>query len=178
MDKLIELAKKELKSIEEKGVLNTSNLEIVSKLADITKDLQEIQEREEKNKNKHEGGQEMYEYGRYPIYREGYRDNGYNYSYREGDYNEGYNRRGVPGSGRGRYNNPMREHMNRMMDGMDQYEYGRERYMHGGDESRVYDGLEKLMYALCMFVESAMDFAETPQEKEIIRKHTHKMSRL
>ena len=42
MDKLIELAKKELKSIEEKGVLNTSNLEIVSKLADITKDLQEI----------------------------------------------------------------------------------------------------------------------------------------
>ena len=43
--------------------------------------------------------------------------------------------------------------------------------MHSGDESRVIEGLEKLMYAMCMFVESAMDFAETPQEKEVIRKH-------
>lgn len=176
MDKLIELAKKELKNIEDKGVINTSNLDVIAKLADITKDLQEIKDKEDKNKQ--QGGQEMYEYGRYPMYRDGgYRD-GYN-RYQDGGYNEGYDRRGVPGSGRGRYNNnPMRDHMNRMIDGMDQYEYGKDRYMHGGDEGRVYDGLEKLMYALCMFVESAMDFAETPQEKEIIRKHAQKMSRI
>ncbi len=95
------------------------------------------------------------------------------------DNYEEYGRRGVPGSGRGRYNNSrMREHMDRMMDGMEQYEYGKERYMHGGDDSRVMEGLEKLMYAMCMFVESAMDFAETPQEKEVIRKHIQKISRI
>lgn len=122
----------------------------------------------------------MQEYGRYREgrgeygYREGYGENyrdGYEArrGYREGGYNEG---------GYGRRNNRMRENMNRMMDGMDQYEYGRERYAHGGDESRIMEGLEKMMYAMCMFVESAMDFAETPQEKEIIRKHVQKISRI
>lgn len=122
----------------------------------------------------------MQDYGRYPMYREGSYNAGGNYNtggYNDG-YNDGYGRRGVPGSGRGRYNNPMRDHMSRVIDGMDQYEYGKDRYMHSGDESRVYEGLEKLMYALCMFVESTMDFAETPQEKEIIRKHLQKMTRL
>ena len=37
------------------------------------------------------------------------------------------------------------------------------------------EGLEKLMYGICMFVETVMDFAETPEEKEIIRKHIQKM---
>lgn len=172
MEKLIELAKKELQAIEEKGVLNTSNLEAVSKLAEIVKDLSELEEKDKEKKS--QGGQEMYDYGRYPMHRDNYREG--NYAYRDGGYgtyNEGYNRRGG-----GRYNNPMREHMNHMMDGMDQYEYGRERYSHGADEGRVYEGLEKLMYAMCMFVESAMEFAETPQEKEIIRKHIQKMSRM
>ena len=174
MDKLIEMLKKEMKNIEDKGVINTSNLEVIGKLAGITKDLQELKQMDEKGDKKHEGGQQMQDYGRYPMYRDGgYNNGGYN-----DDYNEGYSRRGVPGSGRGRYNNPMRDHMNRMMDGMDQYEYGKDRYMHSGDETRVYEGLEKLMYALCMFVESTMDFAETPQEKEIIRKHLQKMSRI
>jgi hypothetical protein len=50
--------------------------------------------------------------------------------------------------------------------------------MHGGDESRVVEGLEKLMYAVCMLVESTMDFAETPTEKEIVRKHIQKISRI
>ena len=164
MDKIKEQVKKELAEIGEKG-LNASNIELVGKLVDIYKDIGEIDK---------EGGQEMYEYGRYRDgggYRDGYRDGGY------GAYPD-YGRRGVPGSGRGRYNGRMREHMDRMMDGMDQYEYGKERYMHGGDEGRVYEGLEKLMHALCMFVESAMDFAETPQEKEIIRKHIDKISKI
>lgn len=194
MEKLLEQVKKELTEIESKGI-NASNLEIIDKLVDIYKDLGEIKQMEEG------GGQKMQEYSRYREsgggYREGYRD-GYNDSgsgsgyreggggrgeaargeYRESAYGE-YGRRGVPGSGRGRsYNARMRDHMDRMMDGMDQYEYGKERYMHSGDESRVIEGLEKLMYAMCMFVESAMDFAETPQEKEIIRKHIQKISHI
>lgn len=166
MRKLQEMVKKELTEIENKGI-NASNLELIDKLAGIYKDLATIRAMEEYD----QGGEEMYEYSRY---RDGYRR--YNDGYREGGY-EDYGRRGMPGSGRGRYNTSrMRDHMERMMDGMDQYEYGKERYMHGGDETRVTEGLEKLMYAVCMFVESAMDFAETPQEKEIIRKHVKKIS--
>lgn len=177
MDKLKELVKKELTEIQDTGI-NTSNIELIDKLVDIYKDLGEIKQMEKG------GDQEMPEYSRYrdgggyrESYREGYNDGGYREGgYRDGGYGE-YGRRGVPGSGRGRYNNTrMRDQMERMMDGMDQYEYGKERYMHGGDENRVMEGLEKLMYAMCMFVESAMDFADTPQEKEIIRKHIKKIS--
>lgn len=159
MHKLMEQIKKELKDIEEKGI-NASNLELIGKLADIYKDLGEIEKMEE-------GGQKMQDYGRY---RENYRDGGYNArgNYRDGGYNEGYGRR---------YSR-MRDYMDRMVDGMDQYEYGKERYMHSGDEGRIMEGLEKLMYAMCMFVESTMDFAETPQEKELIRKHIQKISRM
>lgn len=159
MHKLMEQIKKELVNIEEKGI-NASNLELVGKLADIYKDLNEIE-------NMEKGGKEMQDYGRY---RDNYRDGGYNArgNYREGGYNEGYGRR---------YSR-MRDYMDRMVDGMDQYEYGKERYMHGGDDGRVMEGLEKLMYAMCMFVESAMDFAETPQEKDLIRKHIQKISRM
>ena len=173
MHKLKEQIKKELTEIETKGI-NASNLELISKLTDIYKDLDEIEQMEQ-------GGQEMQDYGRYRenygMYREGrgnYREDG---NYREGGYNEGGYGRYNEG-GYGRYNNRMRDHMNRMMDGMDEYEYGRERYRHSGDDSRIMEGLEKLMYAMCMFVESAMDFADTPQEKEIIRKHLHKISKL
>lgn len=163
MDKLKQQIKKELKEIEEKGI-NASNLELVSKLTEIYKELGEIEKMDE-------GGREMQEYGRY---RDGgygsYRDGGYNArgNYRDGGYNDGYGRR---------YSR-MRDHMDRIMDGVDQYEYGKERYMHGGDDSRVMEGLEKIMYAVCMFVESAMDFADTPQEKELIRKHIQKIKNI
>lgn len=168
MDKLLGMVKKELTEIENKGI-NASNLELIGKLSKIYKDLTTVKAMEE-----HEGGgEEMYEYNRYRDGYRGYNDGGYRDGYEE------YGRRGVPGSGRGRYRTSrMRDHMERMMDGMDQYEYGKERYMDGGDDNRVVEGLEKLMYAMCMFVESAMDFADTPQEKEVIRKHIKKISNI
>lgn len=168
MEKLMGMVKKELGEIENKG-LNSSNLELLGKLADIYKDLAKGKHYEEKG----EGGQEMTDYGRY-------RDGGYGTRYYDGGgygaYSD-YGRRGVPGSGRYR-NSRMQEHIERMREGADEYEYGKERYMHGGDDSRVVEGLEKLMYAVCMLVESTMDFAETPAEKEIVRKHIQKISRI
>lgn len=101
-----------------------------------------------------------------------------------GNYDDdSYGRRGVPGSGRGRggrYRGDDRwnEHLDRIMDGADMYQYGRSRYRDGGDSERMYDGLEKLMYAICMFIESTMDFAESPEEKEIIRKHIQKLKNI
>lgn len=184
MEKLMEMVKKELGEIENKGI-TANNLELVGKLSNIYKDLAKGKHYEEESK---QGGQEMTEYGRYregggggygTSYRDGYRD-GYNDGGGSGGYGaySDYGRRGVPGSGRRYSNSRMSEHIEKMREGADQYEYGRERYMHGGDESRVVEGLEKLMYAVCMLVESTMDFAETPAEKEIIRKHIQKISRI
>ncbi len=161
MRKLTDEVKKELREVEEQGI-NMNNLDTTFKLVDILKDLKKIEKME---------GEEMNEYNIRGRYRDG------------GDYGDGnYGRRGVPGSGRGRYSDGdgrMREHLDRIMDGMEMYEYGRERSRYGhGDDERLYDGLEKLMYAICMFVESTMEFADTPQEKEIIRKHVQKMARI
>ena len=177
MDKLFENVKKELKQIETNG-LSSSNLETAYKLTCIGKNIKEIEEKEGEEKMK-----ERYMDGGYNA-RGNYRDGGYNdgYNPRGGNYREygdDYGRRGAPGSGRGRYRGPEGErfsrHIDHIEDGVDMYIYGRERYFDSGDTNRMKEGLEKLMYGICMFVETAMDFAETPEEKEIIRKHIQKM---
>ena len=166
LDKLVNSVEKELKEIGEQG-LNASNLDMTKKLVDMYKDLQEVEQMG--------GSYNMRGYGRDGGYgnRGGYMDRGRYYV--EGDYN---NRGGYGNRGGGNYNgyNRMKEHLDRINDGVEMYDYGRERYQHGDSEERVFEGLEKLMYAVCMFVESAMDFAETPQEKDIIRRHVQKMS--
>lgn len=177
MEKLIEIVKKELKEVGEKGLTN-ANLESTYKLVDILKDLTEIQE---------ESGGGSYGRRNYGNreYMEGYGNMGYN----ERGYNErgGYNEGGYNGNdkqyeymirgnkGYGGYDSRMRDHINRISEGAEMYEYGRDRYQHGGSTERMEDGLEKLMYALCMFIESTMEFAKSPQEKEIIRKHVQKL---
>ena len=96
-------------------------------------------------------------------------------------YKEDYDRRRYDERERGRerggyWKDPrMKDHIDKITDGIEMYEYGKERYQHGDSEERIHEGLEKLMYAICMCVESMMDFAETPQEKEIIRKHVQKL---
>lgn len=168
MDKLIENAKKELAQIEEKG-FNKENLDLTERFLDIIKDAQIVKAMEE-------GGKDMRYYP--DDYRNGY---GMREDYGKGPYYDydGYGRRGVPGSGRGgRYSNHserIRDHLGRINECAEMYDYGKDRYMHGGDEERMYEGLDKLMRAICMFVESTMEFAESPEEKEIIRKHVQKM---
>jgi hypothetical protein len=193
MEKLLQDAKKQLAEIEAQGI-SMNNLEPISKLVAIVKDLGKVEKMEREKK-------EM-EYGNYRVrdgygadYRDGgYRDGEYRANYRDGyggeyrdiyvdmyrDESRGdYGRRGVPGSGR-RYRGSerMQNHMDRIMDGAEMYEAGRDRYRHGGDEHRMKEGLEKLMYALCVFIESTMEFAESPEEKEIIRKHVEKLKKL
>lgn len=163
MQRLEEQIRKELTSISDKG-LSSGNLEMTSTLIDMLKDLSEIKEK---------GGQEMYGRYRESDYRGDYRGDYGNYMYRENSYDRRGGNRGGYGNSR------MKEQMERVMDGMERYEASRDRYAHGGgEEHRIYEGLEQLMYAVCMFMESAMDFAETPQEKEIIRKHAQKMARI
>ncbi len=178
MEKLCELIDKEIRDIEKDG-FNMSNIEAASKFVEMKKNIQEIKKGE---------GEQMRRYRDYNDYRDG----GYRDSYRSMDYrrysddDDDYGRRGVPGSGRyrdGGYSHHMMDrergrfddNLDRLADCVDMYEYARGRYREGGSEERMEEGLEKLMYSLCMFVESAMNFADSPKEKEIIRKHVQKL---
>lgn len=179
MHKIVQEIKKELKEIENTG-LNNTNIDAVGKMVDILKDIHEINEME---------GAEMRDY----RYGENYGRRDYTYNEGRNGYNEG---RGDYGArmrdGRGRYMETnygrggnfinidprMWDRLERIMEGADMYEYGRDRYRGGDNEERMHDGLEKMMYAVCTFVESTMEFAETPQEKEIIRKHIQKIAKL
>lgn len=173
MEKLLRNVKKELQHIADEG-LNSSNLETTFKLVDIAKDIGEIEEQEQKR---------MKEYGayRYDHHQEEYPEYGRRDSrgrYADHDYPD-YGRRGVPGSGRGyRGDDRLNRMIERLMDGSEMFTYGRERYMGGGSEEQMHEGLENMMYAICTLVEELLDCAETPKEKEIIHKHLKKISSL
>lgn len=146
MEKILENVKSEIHQIGEQGI-NANNIDVLFKLVDIEKDIYEIKEKEG-------GGGNM---------MRGY--------FERGDYRD-----------RGRYMDRPRmrddriyQHLDRIMEGADDYQYGRDRYRDSGSYDRMEEGLEKLMYAVCVFVESMCDFAETPEEKEIIRRHVQKI---
>lgn len=154
MHKLYDNIKKELEKIEETG-LNSGNLDTAYKLLNMGKNVKKIDKLEKEEK---EGRMMRYEddYGA----RSRYRDDSYG---ARGRYRDGQ-----------RYER-MYGHIEKMEDGIDMYSYGKDRYRDSGDTSRVMEGLEKLMYGVCMMVETAMDFAETPEEKEVIHKHIQKL---
>ena len=171
MDKLFRNVTKELDNIADVGI-NAGNLDHACKLVDIAKNIKETEFYKE-------GIDGMRGYDMIDDYRR--------YDRHDPWEEESYGRRGIPGSGRrrdgrgrfmgegeGRYN----EHLNRIMDGLEQYNYGKTRYRDGGDSDRMEEGLDKVMYAVCTFVENMMDFADSPQEKEIIRKHISKMKNI
>ena len=166
MDKLKDMVKKELKNFEEQGI-NSSNLPTISELVDILKDMYEIDEkRGEYDMRYQRSGMRNY-YG--PTYREydermNYPDDNYNY----------------PGRRPYRHS-PMEylfEKVSRLMDNMEYYIDGKDRYHDGAHSGHMTEGLEKTMYAVCTLIESLMDSAETAEEKEIIRKHIEKIKNI
>lgn len=152
MDKLFDNVIKELKVIEETGI-NSGNLETAYKLASIGKDLKKIEKEAREEAMRYEDRNSR---GKYSHYDRPYRDD--RYSRRDDER--------------------LFDKMYTIEDGLDMYTYGRDRYYGGGDKTRMTEGLEKLMYGICMFIETAIDFAETPEEKEVIRKHIQKMKAL
>lgn len=155
MQKLLDNIDKELCCIAEQGI-NNGNIENLFKLIDIKKDIVTI--------NAMEDEAEM----RY------YDDNPYSYFESGSRYGRGNGMSNMTRRYRGR-DNRFNERLERIMEGADAYQYGRDRYRDGGSGERMEEGLEELMYAVCTFVESISDFAETPEEKEIIRKHIQKI---
>lgn len=125
IDKVTEEVDKSIKRIMEQGV-QTNNIDFLYKMIDIKKDIAEIEKEE----------QEMM-YGNYGNYG---REDDMMYSGgrrrdSRGRYMEGgsYGRRGVPGSGRGRYRGE--EMMDEMAYHYGNYNEGREQY--GADEETM-----------------------------------------
>ncbi len=199
LKKLEELVTKELEQITEKGLSN-ANLETTYKLMDILKDIKEVEEAGKETK----GGEEEMKYferggrggrggynGMYPMDYGEYNEGGYN-ARGGGGYNQGggYNNQGGGGgyngysarNGRYQHYGPdierFYEKLDRMMECVEEYFMGKNRYHDGAHPGHMVEGLEKTMYAVCTLVESLMDTAETPEEKETIRKHIEKIKNL
>jgi hypothetical protein len=180
MDKLIEKIEKELKVFEEQGI-TSSNLGTIGELADVYKDLLEA---EEKKKGRGEYGMRYPREGSRNVYMPIYRGRG-DYEYNGRMYgneyiDDGYGRMNGRGGGSYRHN-PM-EHLfdklNRILEHMEEYIDGKDRYHAGAHQGHMTEGLEKTMYAVCTLVESLMDSAETVEEKETIRKHIEKIKNI
>lgn len=73
---------------------------------------------------------------------------------------------------------PMKRYFDRLGDEMDTYNMNRGRYRKGDSSIRIEDGIDMVMDAIHKMVECLYDYAETAQEKEIVRKHIDKMKSL
>lgn len=156
MEELLRKVKKELDAIGDKG-LTSSNLETTYKLIDIYKDIKEACYYEDQvgksldRDDRYRGG----------TYHDGRRTD------REYEIRSYY----PSDSKHDRYLNKMRE-------GMHDYDEGKMRYRDGDSKDRMIDGIEMTMSALVNFVEDLMDFAETSSEKEIVKKYVNKLKSL
>lgn len=155
MDKIIEKLNKELEQIEvqidDKG-FTKEKLEITGRILEILKDAEEIKmmckEREEEK--------EEIEY-HHELYKNKLLKRNEN-KYSIGEY--------------------LKKHINKIYECIDMYEDGKNEYLHNSDESYMVEGLEKIMYGISMLIETILDFSETHQEKEIIRRHIHKLKNI
>lgn len=165
MHRLLERVEKELNTVADKG-LTSSNLDSTYKLIDIYKDIKESEYYESKLKD----DSSSYDMPRSRDSRGRYNDSDrYN---RRGDWDSDRYGMYYPGDER------TERYIERIRDGMGRYNAGRSRYRDGDSSDRMVDGIEMTMSAICMFVESLMDYAETSQEKEVIRKHINKLKNM
>lgn len=168
-EKLKESLDKEIKQIGEESV-KKENIDYLYRLVDVRKDLSEI-EKEETNMRYSEYGEGSmggYGYGEGSYGRRGVPGTG------RGRYSEGgsYGRRGVKGTGRGRYRGE--EMMDEMM-----YHYGNysEGGQYGGEEETL-RSLDYMMKSVVQFIGMLEEEAQSPQEIEIIKKYSKKISEM
>ena len=131
LDKVTEEVDKSIKRIMEQGV-QTNNIDFLYKMIDVKKDIAEIEKEEQEMMYGNYGN---YGRGSYGEYSEGGNYSGGRRRDSRGRYMEGgsYGRRGVPGTGRGRYRGE--EMMDEMAYHYGNYNEGREQY--GADEETM-----------------------------------------
>ena len=166
-DKIKEIVVKELEQFSN-AELNGDDLDILYKLVDIDKDLENIDYWKVKKEVM------KMRYNDYDRYSEG--------GYSEGRYGENYGRRGVPGTGRGRYrgHDEGEEMIEDMRESYSAYSESRNAYGRGnyGAEQESMKALEETMELFTEFAQKMIQEVDSPEAKQIIRKHLRKISQM
>ena len=169
IEKVTEEVDKSIKRIMEQGV-QTNNIDFLYKMIDVKKDIAEIEKEE----------QEMM-YGNYGNYG---RDNDMMYSGgrrrdSRGRYMESgsYGRRGVPGTGRGRYRGE--EAIDEMYMNYGEYNEANQSYNEGnyGAEGGMKESAEGIMENIYEIVEELKDTG-SPEVMQVIKKYSKKISEM
>ena len=163
IEKIKNLVTKELEQYSDTD-LNAEDIDTLYKLIDINKDLENIDYWNVKKE----------------VMKMRYNNYG---EYSEGGYSEGrYGRRGVPGTGRGRYRGhddgedmieDMRESYNAYSESRNAYNRGN--YNAGQDSM---EALEDTMKLFTEFAQKMVQEVDSPEAKQIIRKHLRKISQM
>ena len=167
IDKVTEEVDKSIKRIMEQGV-QTNNIDFLYKMIDVKKDIAEIEKEEQEM---------MYSnYGNYDNYGE--YDRSYGGGRRRdsrGRYMEGgsYGRRGVPGTGRGRYRGE--EMMDEMAYHYGNYNEGREQY--GADEETM-KSFKYMLKSFKDYYKHLKDEASSQQEVKMLEDVAREISEL
>lgn len=162
-DKIKAIIVKELERFSDTE-FNGEDLEVLGKLVDIDKDLENIDYWNVKKE----------------VMKMRYNNYG---DYSEGGYSEGrYGRRGVPGTGRGRYrgHDEGEEMIEDMRESYSAYSESRNAYNRGnynaGQDSM--EALEDTMRLFTEFAQKMIQEVDSPEAKQIIRKHLRKISQM
>ena len=164
IDKVTEEVDKSIKRIMEQGV-QTNNIDFLYKMIDVKKDIAEIEKEEQEM---------MYgNYGNYDNYGE--YDRSYGGGRRRdsrGRYMEGgsYGRRGVKGTGRGRYRGE--EMMDEMAYHYGNYNEGREQY--GADEETM-KSFKYMLKSFKDYYKHLKEEASSPQEVKLLEETAREM---
>jgi hypothetical protein len=165
IDKVTEEVDKSIKRIMEQGV-QTNNIDFLYKMIDVKKDIAEIEKEE----------QEMM-YGNYDNYGR-YDDMSYGGGRRRdsrGRYMESgsYGRRGVKGTGRGRYRGE--EMMDEMAYHYGNYNEGREQY--GADEETM-KSFKYMLKSFKDYYKHLKEEASSPQEVKLLEETAREISEM
>ena len=113
-------------------------------------------------------------YGNYGNY-----NRGGNYN---GGYESNYGRRGVPGTGRGRYRGTSgaETHLNDMHEHYGVYSESRDAARSGnyGAEQDSMKALEYMLESVCQFMDMLERDAESPEEKKMIKEYARKIGEM
>ena len=164
-DKVKEEIDKSIKRIMEQGV-QTNNIDFLYKMIDVKKDIAEIEKEEQEMMYSNYGN-----YGREDdmMYSGGRRRDS------RGRYMEGgsYGRRGVPGSGRGRYRGE--EMMDEMAYHYGNYNEGREQY--GADEETM-KSFKYMLKSFKDYYKHLKDEASSQQEVKMLEDVAREISEI
>ena len=156
LDKTKEEVEKLIKQITESG-LQVANVELLYKLIDIHKDINNEEYWKKKEENMMYRDYDNYSGGRSRDSR--------------GRYMESYGRRGVPGTGRGRYRGY--DMIEEMGEHYGDYSEGRDNY---GNDRETEKSFDKMLQSLEDFTYLIMQEADSPDKIEKVKRTARKIS--